>query len=101
MIKLTSRKMAAFAIFGAASLGSLATVAFAQKLPDGAGKELVQAICTACHDLTAVTEGIGYSRQDWDNIVQSMIDMGAAIKPEQVPLITDYLARNFPPKSER
>jgi hypothetical protein len=29
-----------------------------------------------------------------------MIDMGAEIKPEQVALITDYLAKNYPPKAK-
>jgi virginiamycin B lyase len=84
-----------------AALGSLATVALAQNLPPGNGKEVVESVCGGCHDLTPITESVGFSREDWDMVVQSMIAMGAVIKPEQASLITTYLAQNFPPKPKR
>jgi cytochrome c5 len=76
------------------------TLALAQNLPDGNGKEVVQTICTGCHDLEPII-GAGFSKEDWDIVVKNMIDMGATITPEQVSLITNYLAANFPPKPKR
>jgi cytochrome c5 len=73
--------------------------ASAQDLPNGKGKEQVQMICTGCHDLSPITEG-GFSKEDWTAVIQSMIQMGADIKPDQVIVLTDYLAANFPPKAK-
>ena len=61
----------------------------------------MEKICAGCHDLDPITESQGGTRDDWDMVVRSMIDMGADIKPEQAALITTYLAQNFPPKPKR
>ena len=87
---------AAFALSAAAMAAAVAP-AFAQSLPEGKGKEQVQMICTGCHDLSPVTEG-GFSKEDWNAVIMSMIQMGAEIKADQVPVLVDYLATNFPPK---
>jgi virginiamycin B lyase len=100
MTKMNFAVIAAIAI-SAAALGSLATVALAQSLPPGNGKEMVETVCGGCHDLSPITESVGFSREDWDMVVQSMIAMGAMIKPEQASVITTYLAQNFPPKPKR
>jgi len=91
---------AAVALSGAAA-AVLVAPALAQNLPDGNGKEVVQTICTACHDLSPITDAGGFSRADWETVVKSMIDMGAEIKAEQIPLIAGYLAANFPPKPKQ
>src|SRR5207248_9729564 len=36
-------------------------------LPDGAGKEIVQAQCASCHALSLITNS-GYSRDEWANL---------------------------------
>jgi virginiamycin B lyase len=82
----------------AAIVAALVVPALAQTLPDGEGKDAVQAICARCHDLSPITEGIGFSRDDWDAVIKSMIVMGANIPPQQAELIVNYLAKNFPPK---
>jgi len=81
----------------AAALAAAIVPALAQSLPEGKGKEQVQMICTGCHDLAPVTEG-GFSKEDWNAVIQNMIQMGAEIKPDQVTVMVDYLATNFPPK---
>src|ERR1700674_2853742 len=91
---------AAIALSGAAVLAAIVAPALAQNLPDGNGKELVETICASCHDLSPITD-TGFSREDWETVVKSMIDMGATISPEQVAVITNYLAANFPPKPQR
>jgi virginiamycin B lyase len=69
----------------------------AQTLPDGNGKQIVQGACVVCHGLLRITN-TGHTREEWDTIVHNMIMMGAELKPEQVSVVTNYLASNFPPK---
>ena len=94
-------KIVAAAIVGSA-VGALAagTPAFAQgaSLPEGNGKELVRSICQSCHDLSPIFTSGGFSRRDWEQVVEAMINMGASIKPEEEKIIIDYLAASFPPK---
>jgi virginiamycin B lyase len=90
---------AALAVSGAA-LVAIAIPALAQNLPDGNGKELVQNVCTGCHDLEPVTSS-GFSKEDWELVVKNMIEMGASIKGEQATILVNYLATNFPPKPKQ
>ena len=91
---------AAVGVAGAAVVASYVLPVLAQDLPAGNGKELVQNICGGCHDLTPITDSVGFSKEDWTTVVEAMISMGANIKPEQVAVITDYLAKSFPPKQK-
>ena len=95
-------KISAAALAGC-TLGALAAFnapAFAQggSLPEGNGKELVRSICQSCHDLSPILNAAGFTRRDWEQVVETMIDMGAAIKPEEFTIIVNYLATSFPPK---
>jgi aldose sugar dehydrogenase len=63
-------------------------------LPDGPGKSTVQAVCSQCHGLDAVTSS-GRSRNEWQTIVREMVEQGAQIPPDQIAVIVDYLARHF------
>ena len=84
-----------------AAVAIIAYPALAQSLPNGNGKEVVEMICSGCHDLAPITDSIGFTKADWETVVKSMIDMGADIKPAQVTVITAYLAENFPPKTKK
>ena len=99
MTKRVLPKIAAaiIVVSGAAAMVAVIAPVAAQDLPNGNGRDMVQMICSGCHDLSPITDG-GFSRQDWETVVKSMIDMGASIKPEQVAVIANYLAANFPPK---
>src|SRR6185312_13256946 len=72
--------------------------AFGQALPDGPAKQTIATACVACHALTRVT-GAGHSRADWDTVVHMMVNAGAKVSADQVPVVVDYLAKNFPPKA--
>src|SRR5258708_7464564 len=76
---MTKREFAKIAAAAVALSGAAAAVlvapALGQNLPDGNGKEVVQTICTACHDLSPITDAGGFSRADWETVVKSMIDM--------------------------
>jgi len=102
---MTKRKLpkmvAAIVLPLAAAMTALILPALAQDLPNGNGRDMVQMICSGCHDLSPITDSVGFSRQDWETVVKSMIDMGATIKPEQVSVIANYLAANFPPKPKQ
>jgi len=63
-------------------------------LPDGPGKDAVQARCTLCHDLGRVVTA-RRSREEWARITQNMIDRGPAAPPEQVQTIVIYLTAQF------
>ena len=66
-------------------------------LPDGDGKHTVQTACLQCHELNQVTRG-GYTQEGWDNVIHMMINIGAAVPQDQVAVVTQYLAKNFPEK---
>jgi hypothetical protein len=101
MIKTAFPKIAVAAI-AAACAGALAAMgpALAQGLPNGKGKELVQMACLDCHDLSPITGG-AYSRAQWDTIVRTMADMGANLKREDIPIVVEYLAASFPPRTNK
>jgi len=63
------------------------------ELPDGDGKKILLASCTACHELTEVTKFRGYyNRQQWRDIVVTMMEYGAPVDDKQVDVLADYLA---------
>jgi cytochrome c5 len=67
------------------------------QLPDGEGKEILESACTVCHSLKEVTKFKGfYSRENWRDIIQTMIADGAVLKESEVPVLLDYLTTTFP-----
>src|SRR5205085_6398537 len=62
-------------------------------LPDGAGKETVQAVCASCHSLNRLSSA-GYSHQEWQLLLNSMVTLPKA----QMDQVVNYLAANFPAK---
>jgi virginiamycin B lyase len=64
-------------------------------LPDGPGKAVVENACQACHALTNITNA-GHTPKDWDTVVHMMINAGAKVAPDQVPVVVNYLAAHFP-----
>ena len=66
-------------------------------LPDGAGKRIMLNICTQCHELERVKEQ-PLSRDDWEVLLQTMLNEGAPLSDDDFPIILNYLAKNFGPK---
>ncbi|MBV8354387.1 MAG: cytochrome C [Candidatus Eremiobacteraeota bacterium] len=83
--------LAALALWALPAHGQNAT------LPEGGGKELVEAHCAQCHGLSQIVRS-GYTRAGWQNTVAMMVNAGAKLTPEQAGIVTDYLAKNFPEK---
>ena len=78
-----------------ASAWSQPAPAAAQALPPGPGHDIAAAKCVSCHDATRL-KSPGYSREGWQRVVSEMMHIGVTLTPEQVPVLTDYLARSFP-----
>lgn len=57
----------------------------------------MQRVCGACHPAT-IALGRGMTREGWGEVVASMITRGAKGTPQDFETVTDYLAKNLPPK---
>src|SRR5260370_41448405 len=64
-------------------------------LPDGAGKAAIEGACAECHAMALVTNS-GHTPQDWQLLVERMINVGAKVPADQVATASEYLAKNFP-----
>jgi mono/diheme cytochrome c family protein len=67
-----------------------------QDLPDGAGKDLVMKVCTACHELTRITSK-KWTKEQWNDTVDKMAARGAKASDEEFESIVTYLAKYFGP----
>ena len=69
-----------------------AQAAAAEQLPQGAGRKILMSACTSCHNLREVTKFSGfYGREQWRDIVLTMMDYGAPVNAKEVEVLTDYL----------
>ena len=67
-----------------------------EQLPDGAGRQILNRACVACHGLTEVTKFRGfYAREQWRDIVLTMVDYGAPVGEKDVEVLTDYLTEHL------
>jgi len=64
-------------------------------LPDGEGKQLVQALCVTCHTLSNITQGWGYDKPGWEQLLASMVNL----TPDARSQITGYLGEHFSAKT--
>ena len=72
----------------------MAASAKAQDLPDGAGKDLVLKVCTACHEATRITSK-KQTKEEWNDTVDKMAGRGAKASDEEFETIVTYLTRYF------
>ncbi len=68
-------------------------------LPEGEGREVVEAVCTACHQTSQITRSSGYTAEHWRELAGTMIDLSG--DPAQQDAIISYLAAHFPPNDAR
>lgn len=88
---------ALFAVATSSSLSRGATFAATRSVqqPDR-GEQLVNGSCTSCHDLRPIqTQAL--DQAGWTANVQAMIEKGAMVNAEDIPLIVEYLVRNHGP----
>lgn len=69
-------------------------LAFAESPPKDRGRELVENVCTYCHNLDRL-RGKELSREEWRGLTKGMISEGAPVTDEELSMILDYLAKNY------
>lgn len=87
--------------FRLASLAAISTLAigasaYAQELPEGQGKALVQSACTQCHGIDVIVRQ-PRSRDDWTDVVSRMVGNGAQLSDEDYNQVVQYLATYLGP----
>ena len=68
------------------------------KLPDGPGKQLVESTCFGCHKARQIVRTSGYTRDKWQALTATMIDLSAS--PVERDQILTYLSTHFPPSKK-
>jgi mono/diheme cytochrome c family protein len=79
---------------GLTAVWAAAAFAAGQELPEGDGKQVLEVICSSCHNLDRITSK-NYDKDAWEGIVTSMKDKGAELTDEDIAVLVDYLAKNF------
>ena len=63
-------------------------------LPEGPGKQILLNTCTMCHNLQRIKIG-RRSPEEWEETLLAMLNEGAPVSDEQLPVIHAYLSRHF------
>lgn len=58
------------------------------------GQELVQDVCTYCHNLDRLN-GKHLTREEWRGLIKGMISEGAPVTDQEFSAILDYLVKNY------
>jgi cytochrome c5 len=67
--------------------------------PDVAAERILNTACTTCHDLGPITRRAD-DRAAWESVVYGMVGNGADVKDADIPLLVNYLFKNYgPPKA--
>ena len=67
----------------------------AQAFPDGPGKDILEKECSNCHAPDMV-RSFGRTPDEWHDVVIEMIDQGAKLSDDQIPVLVAYLSKNWP-----
>jgi virginiamycin B lyase len=67
------------------------------QLPDGPGKPVVEANCTACHGLFLIPGAAGYDQRGWHDLIGTMV----ALPDAEMTQAAQYLAAHFPERPGR
>ncbi len=80
---------------------SCAAVAFStgQLPPVNPGEKILNTACTTCHELRPI-ETTALDREGWTKVVDAMVEKGAEVKKEDVPVLVRYLASIYGPLPE-
>jgi YVTN family beta-propeller protein len=71
---------------------------WADKLPEGEGREVVVQRCQFCHDLQRTISFVR-PKEQWEQVVAGMKRRGAPVLPEDITTIVNYLTKYFGPDS--
>src|SRR5258706_14668544 len=83
--------------FAVVALLSSFAPARAAECAEGDGKKAVEAACIQCHEIEPIGAS-GYGVEGWRNNVHMMVNAGAPLPKDQIEMVAQYLAKNFPEK---
>lgn len=75
-----------------------AAVAFSagQLPPVNPGEKILNTACTSCHELRPI-ETTALDAEGWTKVVESMVEKGAEVKKDDLPVVVRYLANVYGP----
>ena len=82
-------------LVAATTITTIAQPSRAEGLPDGPGKDLVEAICSECHTTERITTQ-QLTKPQWADKVLEMLQEAPDVKQSERDTIVEYLAKNFP-----
>jgi hypothetical protein len=85
------------ATFAVTMMAASLAVAASQEAPKPErGEQIMNAACVTCHDLRPIdTQAL--DEAGWTKEVKSMIEQGAEVKPDDVPVLVEFLTRRHGP----
>ena len=99
MIRFASVHLVVAVVLGLAPAALAQSGGGANRFPDGPGKELVEGACIGCHQANMITRSSGYTREGWQELIGTMIDLSHSADTRD--RIVQYLATQFPPNTHR
>ena len=84
------------AMAGAVFLACAATAGAQEVFPEGPGKDILATKCRNCHMPDRVTKVAGRPVENWQTLVNTMINRGAPVTEDELPILVEYLAKNWP-----
>ncbi|MEO8259477.1 MAG: hypothetical protein ABI868_19175 [Acidobacteriota bacterium] len=84
---------------GAATVAASIVVTAGQDAPVDRGEQIMNANCTACHDLRLI-QVQAMDKDGWTNSVDQMIQRGADVAKDDLPVLIDYLVTHHGPMPE-
>ena len=83
-------------VFAAMAVGTLPAQ---RDDPGGRGERLMNATCLACHDVRRI-QVQALDAEQWTRTVNTMIEKGATIASDDLPVLVDYLVQHHGPLPE-
>lgn len=81
-------------LFSIALILSSVPLAAQNQLPESEGKKVVERICNQCHSPENYTR-TKHTEDEWETIVDNMVERGATGTDNEFETVVLYLARNF------
>ena len=72
------------------------TATFAPDVHPADGPTLMQDRCSECHSIALIESARG-SAQDWQALVDRMVNFGAELSPQEQQVLVQYLAQTYHP----
>src|SRR5260221_7835688 len=90
---------AGIAVIALVGMAASAALSGQEERKQERGEEILTKSCLTCHDHRPVDTHV-FDEEGWSKEVKSMIEKGAELKADEVPVLVDYLTRFHGPLPE-